>query len=185
MKFQHSALVQSLTTHSHSHSHFDPTSLRRGSPLPIAREHDELVASPKSAFSTLKSSRRQSSHSEFSVFYDAEEFDGAEEFVLDDPPEESQGSQLSDAPSTIQPSASTSSGFSSSATSDSDSDSDSDDVLTADAETAPSTTVTSLHERAIVRRTQLPSPVVGDEGSLFAVLKKNVGKVSMSLLIRF
>jgi hypothetical protein len=28
----------------------------------------------------------------------------------------------------------------------------------------------------IVWRTQLPSPVVGDEGSLFAVLKKNVGK---------
>ncbi len=183
MKFQHSALVQSLASHSHSHSHFDPTSLRRGAPLPIAREHDELVASPKSAFSTLKSSRRQSSHSEFSVFYDAEEFDGAEEFVLEDPPEESQGSQLSDPPSTMQPSASTSSGFSSSATSDDDSDSD--DVLTAYAETAPSTTVTSLHERAIVRRTQLPSPVVGDEGSLFAVLKKNVGKVSTLSLVRF
>lgn len=31
--------------------------------------------------------------------------------------------------------------------------------------------------RTIVRRSQLPSRVAGDEGSLFAVLKKNVGKV--------
>jgi hypothetical protein len=31
--------------------------------------------------------------------------------------------------------------------------------------------------RAIVRRTCLPSRVVGDQGSLLAVLKKNVGKV--------
>lgn len=33
---------------------------------------------------------------------------------------------------------------------------------------------------AVVRRKQLPSPVTGDEGSLFAILKKNVGKVRMS-----
>ncbi|KXN89830.1 Oxysterol-binding protein-related protein 3, partial [Leucoagaricus sp. SymC.cos] len=30
--------------------------------------------------------------------------------------------------------------------------------------------------RAILRRSQLPSRVIGDEGSLFAVLKKNIGK---------
>jgi oxysterol-binding protein-related protein 3/6/7 len=30
----------------------------------------------------------------------------------------------------------------------------------------------------IVRRNQLPAPVVADEGSLFAILKKNVGKVT-------
>ena len=35
----------------------------------------------------------------------------------------------------------------------------------------------STEQKAIIRRTQLPSPPVGDEGSLFAVLKKNVGKV--------
>lgn len=43
--------------------------------------------------------------------------------------------------------------------------------------------------RVTVRRTRLPSPVIGDEGSLFAILKKNIGKVwlprvpSMSLII--
>lgn len=33
--------------------------------------------------------------------------------------------------------------------------------------------------RHTTRRTELPSGPIGDEGSLFAVLKKNVGKVSM------
>ena len=175
---QHSALVQSLV----AHSHFDPASLRRGT-LPTAREDDEVVASPKSAFSTVRSSHRLSSHSELSVWYDAIENDGAEEFVLEDPPpEESQASQLSDAPSTIQPSTSISSQFSYIGTSDDDSDSD--DVLTAEAETAPSTAVASLNEQSVVRRTHLPSPVVGDEGSLFAVLKKNVGRVcAMSSIV--
>jgi hypothetical protein len=32
----------------------------------------------------------------------------------------------------------------------------------------------------VMRRSQLPAPPVGDEGSLFAMLKKNVGKVSVS-----
>ena len=32
----------------------------------------------------------------------------------------------------------------------------------------------------VMRRTQLPVPSCGDEGSLFAILKKNVGKVCMS-----
>ncbi len=40
-----------------------------------------------------------------------------------------------------------------------------------------------LDARALVRRTHLPSPVVGDEGSLFAILKKNVGKVIATSLI--
>ncbi|KAI0095308.1 Oxysterol-binding protein-domain-containing protein [Irpex rosettiformis] len=173
LKYQHSALVQSLVVH----SHFDPSSLRRGSPLSTAREDEEVLSSPHSAFSTLRASRRLSSHSELSVWYDAEEFDGAEEFVLEDPlPEESQGSQISDAPSAIQPTASTTSEFSYDVTSDDD-DSDSEDEITmAEAEAAMCTAVTIRDEKPIVRRNQLPSPVVGDEGSLFAVLKKNVGK---------
>lgn len=32
-------------------------------------------------------------------------------------------------------------------------------------------------ETAVVRRTKLPAPTSGEEGSLFSVLKKNVGKV--------
>jgi len=41
----------------------------------------------------------------------------------------------------------------------------------------PSATQPSSQASAVVRRTRLPAPIVGDEGSLFAVLKKNVGKV--------
>lgn len=37
--------------------------------------------------------------------------------------------------------------------------------------------------RVIARRTCLPSPVVGDQGSLLAVLKKNVGKVAAPLIL--
>lgn len=36
----------------------------------------------------------------------------------------------------------------------------------------------SLNARQVVRRTGLPSGPVGDEGSLFAILKNNVGKVT-------
>lgn len=32
-------------------------------------------------------------------------------------------------------------------------------------------------QTAVVRRTRLPAPTSGEEGSLFSVLKKNVGKV--------
>lgn len=39
----------------------------------------------------------------------------------------------------------------------------------------------SLDSKQVVRRMLLPSGPVGDEGSLFAVLKKNIGKVWLSL----
>jgi hypothetical protein len=38
---------------------------------------------------------------------------------------------------------------------------------------------------AVVRRTQLPASPAGDEGSLFAILKKNVGKVCTVLNVPF
>jgi oxysterol-binding protein-related protein 3/6/7 len=159
----------------------DAVSLRRGSPLPTAREDDE-VTTPTSAYSTLRSSRRQSTLSELSVWYDAPEFDGAEEFILEDQPaEDSLGSQFSEALSTGLASASSTSGFSSNSTSDSDSNSG--DETPNDIETADTSETSPSQEQVIVRRTQLPSPVVGDEGSLFAVLKKNVGKVSIAVQV--
>lgn len=51
--------------------------------------------------------------------------------------------------------------------SDSGDDTDNEEEAQPKAEVDPS---------AVVRRTQLPSPPVGDEGSLFSMLKKNVGK---------
>lgn len=49
-------------------------------------------------------------------------------------------------------------------------------------EEAKKEVVVDLVEQAkhVARRTELPSGPVGDDGSLFAVLKKNVGKVSRS-----
>jgi hypothetical protein len=41
-------------------------------------------------------------------------------------------------------------------------------------------TVPAKAPKEVVRRTQLPSAPVADEGSLFTVLKKNVGKVGVS-----
>ncbi|KAI0706084.1 Oxysterol-binding protein-domain-containing protein [Cytidiella melzeri] len=170
LKFQHSALVQSLAAH--SLSHVDIASLRRGSPLPTAREYDEMTT-PKSSLSTIRSSHRESSHSEF--WFDAPEFDGAEEFVMEEQaPEESQDSQFSSATNADIACASNTSEFSSSATSDSESDSE--DEPAADSETVATSGTSRFRGQPILRRTQLPSPVVGDEGSLFAVLKKNVGK---------
>ncbi|KAI0348701.1 hypothetical protein BDW22DRAFT_1386317 [Trametopsis cervina] len=174
LKYQHSALVQSLA----SHSHMDISSLRRGSPLPTAtEEEDEAATITSSAFSTMRSSRRLSSHSD--LWYDAPEFDGAEEFILEDqPPEDNQGSQFSDAPSVglVSNASSSSSSSRLDASADSDSESDSDDHTPTDTETAATSQASASGEQAVVRRTFLPSPIVGDEGSLFAVLKKNVGK---------
>jgi hypothetical protein len=43
---------------------------------------------------------------------------------------------------------------------------------------SPTAEVDSL----VVRRTILPAPISGDEGSLFAALKKNIGKVCLRVL---
>ena len=132
------------------------------------------MITPRSAFSTLgHSSHRLSSQSEPSIWFDAQEYDGAEEFVLDEShPEDAQTSQFPDAPIVKTPSVFSAGTPSSQAESDSDSESDSGSILPSRANPDQS------QDKVIVRRTQLPSPVVGDEGSLFAVLKKNVGKVS-------
>jgi hypothetical protein len=74
-----------------------------------------------------------------------------------------------------------------------DSDSEHDEhaasVFTGDAQstrsrgtTATSATSKQKPQQEVKRRTQLPSGPVGDEGSLFSVLKKNVGKVGPALL---
>lgn len=61
-------------------------------------------------------------------------------------------------------------------------DQSSSDLNEESGEKQPSPQSLKTDARAIVRRTCLPSPVVGDQGSLFAVLKKNIGKVSASSL---
>lgn len=145
--------------------------------LAVAREESE-VPTPSTGFSTIgRASRRLSTHSDGSIWYDAEEYDGAEEFVLDEVPDDSQASKLTEAAANIEPPSTTSS------TANTESSSDSSDVesfleASPNSETpVDSYNIDSPTAMEVVRRTQLPSPPVGDEGSLFAVLKKNVGKV--------
>ncbi|XP_006454509.1 hypothetical protein AGABI2DRAFT_114262 [Agaricus bisporus var. bisporus H97] len=86
---------------------------------------------------------------------------GPEEFIMDIP-------EHTEEPSSV-------------ATNDSSStleqlDQSSSDLNEESGEKQPSPQSLKTDARAIVRRTCLPSPVVGDQGSLFAVLKKNIGK---------
>jgi len=53
------------------------------------------------------------------------------------------------------------------------------DDLDSQAAPAPEVVTTSSGNFKVVRRTQLPVPSCSDEGSLFTILKKNVGKVSV------
>ena len=169
LRYQHSALLQTL------HPNQEPGSSLRASPLlAIAKEEDE-IRSVTPTFSTLGKasvgSHRLSSQSDASIWYDAPEYDGAEEFVLDElPVEDSQTSKLSDK-SNSEVTTPDADAESSNIWQDSESDTE-DDVPPEPPKSAPSDNV-----QAVVRRAQLPSLPVGDEGSLFTVLKKNVGKV--------
>lgn len=116
------------------------------------------------------------------MWYDAEEYDGAEEFVLDELPDDSQASKISENNLVGTPSTSTSETSrlnlgSASESESSDSEVESEPLEETSESVAPDGVPVTSKDMPIVRRTQLPSPPVGDEGSLFAVLKKNVGKV--------
>lgn len=99
-------------------------------------------------------------------WYDAvEHFDGPEEFVMELQPTP-EGTEL---PSRI-PSNDSRSSLERPESCNTGADVGGERTLEASSES-------NIDARAIVRRTCLPSRVVGDEGSLFAILKKNVGKV--------
>ena len=66
----------------------------------------------------------------------------------------------------------------------SDDESDSDDEFEEPPERPSIQSTKTEGQRAIVRRQALPSGPVGDEGSLFAVMKKNIGKVWVPLTFR-
>ncbi|CAL1696578.1 unnamed protein product [Somion occarium] len=168
LQHQHSALLKSVS----SLNHID-TSLpaSRGSPLATTAE-ETVPGSPSSGYGTIgRASRRlsaMSTHSDGSVWFDAPDFDGAEEYILDATPgEEEQPSQFFDAGSQSSANNTDTLDYS-----DSESEVESVERLL---EEKPSEPV-PVENIQVTRRTHLPSPPVGDEGSLFAVLKKNVGK---------
>jgi hypothetical protein len=102
-----------------------------------------------------------------SIWFDAaDEPDGAEEFILDPPHSEAGAPEdripVSDGQSTPN------------ASEESDTD---DEEEVARLSLAVSDRVVKAGAQQLTHRTSLPSGPVADEGSLFAVFKKNVGKV--------
>ena len=168
LKNQHAALkalnsYPSLDTNVFSNS---PT-------LPSTAEEDDEVHTPSTATAAKKRTSYFSSHSgDGSVWFDAESYDGPEEFVLDTTPaEELEKPFPTDSRLTTQTDLTETTEGGSSAGADTDSESESEP------EAEPPKPAAPEQSAVVQRRSALPSGPVGDEGSLFAVLKKNVGKV--------
>ncbi|KAI0824172.1 Oxysterol-binding protein-domain-containing protein [Trametes gibbosa] len=160
LKNQHSALGKTF----HSYPSIDTCpSGTVGSPLPSTAEEEDEVRTPSPGQKRMSAF---SSHSDSSIWFDAPEYDGPEEYLLDvtPPADESQDSKLyfTDSRMTDRTEATE-------AESSTGMDTDSESEETAEKSFTEEPTV-------VHRRTSLPSGPVGDEGSLFAVLKKNVGK---------
>ncbi|KAJ7492874.1 oxysterol binding protein [Mycena latifolia] len=171
LKTQHATLLKSI----HSLAILDASQSMRGSPLPITAEEEEghspLANSPSASFTTPLSRKRASvltttTSESTNEWFDADSMnDGAEEFILDIPPAHLDSRN----PSKIMSNDSKSSLGRSSV--------DTDIVGEPSRVPSESSTVDPQNpDVQITRRTHLPSAPVGDEGSLFTILKKNVGK---------
>lgn len=185
LKHQHAALTRIIPAHSTLDLVHSPIA---GSSLAATHEEDG-EHTPTTSASLAKKLARMSvmssnSGGSISIWFDAPEPEGAEEFILDASPGDEGDIGILD--EGIQP-ASPTSQFENVSGSEPTTDADTDGESETEAETTPETALTSLavsqEERKIVRRIELPSGPVGDEGSLFAVLKKNVGKVSRAMII--
>lgn len=102
-----------------------------------------------------------SSVTDSSIWYDAEDF-GAEEYIVNDEPEDDTVTSRGSSALTGNDSRNTDRSYS---------DDEDTDVTTVD------DTPDEKIELSVDRRTRLPARPSGDEGSLFAILKKNVGQV--------
>lgn len=130
--------------------------------LPTTTEEEDEAYTPSTATAGRKRSSLFSAHSgEGSVWFDAPEYDGPEEYILESTPPETD-SRMTERTDISEAEAGSSTGM------DTDSESESEEEVEKSLAVEPT---------VVQRRTSLPSGPVGDEGSLFAVLKKNVGKV--------
>jgi hypothetical protein len=164
LKTQHATLLKSI----HTLALLDVGQSVRGAPLSITEEEssEPLTYSPSPSFSTPHSRKRTSvltttTSESVNEWFDA---DSAEEFILDIPPAQLDSRQ----PSKIMSNDSRSSLGGSSVDTD----------IVGEPSRVPSESPTVI-ELEVARRTHLPAAPVGDEGSLFAILKKNVGKVGL------
>lgn len=171
LKSQQAALAKLLPALPQIDTTNPPTA--HGSPLPTTAEEEyRRSPSPVKLNSTIVRRKRASTVASVSdggsVWYDAEgETEGAQEFVLD----------------TTLPTDYEAGMDSRITTADSRSDdyhgsdaSDTDEEQVAHGPSPSKDEMELARPLEIVRRIQLPTGPVGDEGSLFAVLKKNVGK---------
>ncbi|KAF8559281.1 oxysterol binding protein [Imleria badia] len=163
LKSHHAALLRSF--HAVHNDALPPTT--RGSPLPKTAEEktDELLSASGFSASLSHQSNRISSVTDLSDSAPAEWFDAedhfGEEFLLEDPTPEEDKARI------VLQSRNSSLNEYGSASSDEEDHIPLQSVGNDDS---------SLSLRPVARRTHLPSGPIGDEGSLFAMLKKNVGK---------
>lgn len=169
LRYQHAALVKLIPVYPSIDTNA-PTA--HNSPLPTTREEDDGAQTPTTNYPAGAAIKRMSAISSTSdgsgIWFDAP--DGAEEFVLEATPDDeiSEQKALDSATHSTVPSDTYS-------TADTESSSGDNSRVA-----SPEVSSSEIGHAQVQRRTQLPSPVVGDEGSLFAVLKKNVGKVLLS-----
>lgn len=177
LKVQHGSLIKSLQTLDTAQS-AHPSA--QASPLPGTAEEEEErsldTSSEKFSAAFTRRSKRNSLATtitdSINEWFDASEGEGVQEFILDDQtsPEEPSRIVTNESRSSLDHIETSSI------------DTDIDPVNESSPVPSPPANVENTSQAQIVRRTHLPVPVVGDEGSLFAVLKKNVGKVRVLLI---
>ncbi len=181
LKMQHAALMklQPVLTH------VETASSTHGSPLlPITNEAteeeeqgfpDRFTDSPTL---TKRMSIATSGTDSISEWFDASEGmnEGAQEFVLD--VQTFEGSEQPSRMLTISSDSRSSLDHADNSSIDTDIAEEEPPARMPSEDSEPDPVASSLQ---VVRRTKLPAPPVGDEGSLFSILKKNVGKVSVIL----
>ena len=161
LKDHYSALVKVLQTP--LHEAIPPASYLPFTPEEDIREESLPMRSASVNRQPVRNSTATSISESFVEWFDAED-DGPQEFVMDLGPEMSEpGSQL--------------------LPSDEDNSSVNTDIGQYERLTSPIPEgVVHPGQAQVVRRTQLPCLPPSDEGSLFAILKKNVGKVSIIMV---
>jgi hypothetical protein len=182
LKEQHSILVDAMRDGGR------PLSPTFGGPAMAPMAESPELGSPASPVLSERHARRVSSASGMSIWFDAPEPEGALEFVMDHLPANGSGSRLLDLPEADEGEAASDAGADTDDESPARTPAPSVVITPADDEkprakpgASPTQSQRSLPRLpkppTVKRRTQLPSGPVADEGSLFTVLKKNIGKV--------
>jgi hypothetical protein len=162
LESQHRQLVSTFNALLHLDNITSPTMARAMSPaLPL---HVDFVAvrGPSRA-GTARRTMSVGTISDDSVqWFDAD--DGPEEYVIEEPDAEAEGDKTSQQVTTEPES-------------ESEAEEGPGDTSTQEVEAEEAEKEKALEKPVVQRRTELPAIVTGDEMSLLAVLRKNVGKV--------